>query len=140
MISSVSIFPHYLAYFNELAGGPKNGYKFLVDSNLDWGQDLKGLKRYMDKHRIKRVWFSYFGTASPDYHGIDYNYLPSYAIFNTKRERIPTPFVAISATNLQGLHLMPGLGIDANYFSALRQKKPLAQIGYTIFIYKFEQE
>ena len=37
------IHPHYLAYFNELAGGPSRGYRLLADSNLDWGQDLKGL-------------------------------------------------------------------------------------------------
>ena len=35
--------PHHLAYFNEIAGGPANGYRHLVDSNLDWGQDLKRL-------------------------------------------------------------------------------------------------
>ncbi len=139
LISSVSIFPHYLAYFNELAGGPKNGYKVLVDSNLDWGQDLKGLKRYMDEHGIERVWLSYFGTASPDYYGIAYNHLPSYYIFNAREEHVPTPFLAISATNLQGVHLPPALGIDRDYFRALRQKKPLAKIGYSIFIYKLEQ-
>jgi hypothetical protein len=51
-VSSVGTFPHYLAYFNELVGGPENGYKYLVDSNLDWGQDLKGLKRYLERHGI----------------------------------------------------------------------------------------
>lgn len=40
-----AVYPHYLAYFNELAGGPRNGYQSLVDSNLDWGQDLKELRR-----------------------------------------------------------------------------------------------
>ncbi len=134
MVASVSIFPHYLAYFNELVGGPENGYKYLVDSNLDWGQDLRGLKRYMDEHGIKRVWLSYFGTASPDYYGIAYNYLPSYIIFNPRRERVPTPFVAISATNLQGIYL-PALGLDPDTFAAFREKKPLAKIGYSIFIY-----
>ena len=39
-----TIFPHYLAYFNELAGGPLNGWRSLADSNIDWGQDLPGLK------------------------------------------------------------------------------------------------
>lgn len=134
VVSSVSIFPHYLAYFNELVGGPENGYKYLVDSNLDWGQDLRGLKRYMDEHGIKRVWLSYFGTASPDYYGIAYNYLPSYIIFNPRRERVPTPFVAISATNLQGIYL-PALGLDPDTFADFRKKKPLAKIGYSIFIY-----
>jgi hypothetical protein len=115
VVSSATIFPHYLAYFNELAGGPENGHKYLVDSNLDWGQDLKGLKRYMEKRGIERVWLSYFGTASPDHYGIAYNYLPSYVIFNPPKDRIPTPYMAISATNLQGIYL-PAAGVEQDYF------------------------
>ena len=94
----------------------------------------------MDEHRINRVWLSYFGTADPDYYDIAYNYLPSYVIFNPRQERVPTQFVAISATTLQGVTLLPSLGIDPNYFSFFRQQKPLAKIGYSIFIYKVEQE
>ncbi len=137
VISSLSIFPHYLAYFNELAGGPANGYKYLVDSNLDWGQDLKGLKRYMDEHRIRRVWLSYFGTASPDYYGIAYNYLPSYLIFHPNAKKEPTPYIAISATNLQGVYL-PVLGLSPDYFGEFRRRQPTAKIGYSIFLYRME--
>jgi len=55
--SSISIYPHYLSYFNEIIGGPKNGYKFVVDSNYDWGQDLKRLKAFVDKKNIqKSMW------------------------------------------------------------------------------------
>lgn len=43
--SSLSVYPHQLAYFNELAGGPKSGYKHLLHSNLEWGQDLLFLFR-----------------------------------------------------------------------------------------------
>lgn len=39
VVSSFSIFPHYLQYFNEFVGGPQNGYKYLLDSNLTWAQD-----------------------------------------------------------------------------------------------------
>ena len=137
VISSGSIFPHYLAYFNEMAGGPSNGYKHLVDSNLDWGQDLKGLKRYMDEHGIRRVWLSYFGTASPDYYGIAYNYLPSYLIFHPNAEKEPTPYVAVSATNLQGVYL-PVLGVSPDFFKPLRHRQPIAKIGYSIFLYRME--
>ncbi len=137
VFSSVSIFPHYLAYFNELAGGPDGGYKYLVDSNLDWGQDLKGLKRYMDAHGISRIWLSYFGTASPEYYGIAYNALPSYLFNFPGRETVPTPYMAISATNLQGVYL-PALGLDPDYFKAFRDKQPVAKIGYSIFIYSLE--
>jgi len=47
LISSLFIFPHYLAYFNEFIGGPKNGYKYTIDSNLDWEQDLDLVKKYI---------------------------------------------------------------------------------------------
>lgn len=60
LISSIRIYPHYLAYFNEYVGGPTNGYKYLVDSNLDWGQDLKGSKEYMERRDIEKVKLAYF--------------------------------------------------------------------------------
>ncbi|HEY2826597.1 MAG TPA: glycosyltransferase family 39 protein, partial [Pirellulales bacterium] len=46
-LEAVWIWPDYLAYFNFLAGGPANGYRHLVDSSLDWGQDLKELKSWL---------------------------------------------------------------------------------------------
>jgi len=134
VISSVNIFPHYLAYFNELAGGPDNGQAYLVDSNLDWGQDLKGLKKFMDRNGIDRIWLSYFGTANPDYYGIAYNYLPGFPDFNmdVTRSSGPARFVAISATNLSGVYN------DFDWMF-LGDKEPVAKIGYSIFIYEFDQ-
>ncbi len=49
IIESFSIRPDYLAYFNQVAGGPANGYHHLVDSSLDWGQDLPALKTWLDQ-------------------------------------------------------------------------------------------
>ncbi len=40
LISSLTIFPHSLSYFNEVAGGPLRGGQHLLHSNLDWGQDV----------------------------------------------------------------------------------------------------
>ena len=40
-VTTLAIHPHYLSYFNALAGGPEDGYNVLIDSNVDWGQDLK---------------------------------------------------------------------------------------------------
>ena len=61
--------PDYLAYFNQLAGGTANGYKHLVDSSLDWGQDLPGLKRWLQRrdltHGKTPAYFAYFGAADP---------------------------------------------------------------------------
>ena len=71
---SISIRPSYLAYFNQLAGGPSQGYLHLADSSLDWGQDLPALKQWLDADRVQRssenVYLSYFGTARPEYYGI----------------------------------------------------------------------
>jgi len=62
------IHPDYLAYFNELVGGPRNGHKILVDSSLDWGQDLKPLAGWLKQRGIPSVKLSYFGTGDPEYY------------------------------------------------------------------------
>jgi len=64
VISSLRAFPtSYLPYANELWGGPANIHKYLTDSTTDWGQQLKGVKRYVDEHRIQQCWFAY--TVEP---------------------------------------------------------------------------
>ena len=134
--ASCYIHPHYLAYFNELAGGPDNGYKCLVDSNLDWGQDLKGLGSYMQKHGISRINLSYFGTDSPARYGIAFNWLPSWILFNpdSEKHKLPTQgWFAISATNLQGTYFD-----DKDLYAWFREHEPVAKIGYSIFIYKID--
>jgi hypothetical protein len=68
---SLAIRPHYLAYFNPVLGGPKHAYEYFVDSSLDWGQDLPGLKRWLDNHaRGENIFLSYFGSGSPKDEGI----------------------------------------------------------------------
>jgi hypothetical protein len=123
---TVILSPHYLAYFNELVGGPANGYKYLVDSNLDWGQDLGNLKKYMDAHDIQEVYLSYFGTADPGYYGIRFHELPGAP---------PAPdaakaYYVISATNLQGVY---GQASTARHW--LAQYEPVGTVGYSIFVY-----
>ncbi|MEK6258991.1 MAG: glycosyltransferase family 39 protein, partial [Planctomycetota bacterium] len=48
--SSLWVFPHSMAYFNELAGGPAGGRRYLLHSNLDWGQDVWGLAEWCTLH------------------------------------------------------------------------------------------
>ncbi|PIV42797.1 MAG: hypothetical protein COS26_01610, partial [Candidatus Nealsonbacteria bacterium CG02_land_8_20_14_3_00_40_11] len=67
-VSVISVFPHFLAYFNESVGGPESGYKYVVDSNLDWGQDLKGLKNWVEKNGIDTIYLDYFGGGDPQYY------------------------------------------------------------------------
>ena len=141
--SSIGIYPHYIAYFNEIVGGPDNGYEYLVDSNLDWGQDLKGLGLYMRKKGIDRVHLSYFGAADPHYYGICYDWMPSYYLpddylvenVEVKRFKMPeTGIVAISATNLQGVYFS-----DQKFYSWLKKRHPIDKVGYSIFIYNLDK-
>ncbi len=130
----ISIYPHYLAFFNQFTGGPRNGHKYLIDSNLDWGQDLKGLKRWMDEYNVQHINLSYFGTADPAYYKINCTNLPGGPFFDEKivsNPRLPG-FVAVSATNLRGLYFPDTL---RNLYSPLLDTKPTAVIGYSIYVY-----
>jgi hypothetical protein len=130
-VESVAIYPHYLAFFNGFAGGPDNGPRYLVDSNLDWGQDLNNLKKYLAAHDMKRLCICYFGRARLQYYKIDYLYLPRTAE-TAEREKMDC-VAAISATQLQGAYV----GKDA--FAWLRARQPMAKIGYSIYLYDFRR-
>jgi 4-amino-4-deoxy-L-arabinose transferase-like glycosyltransferase len=83
VVDGVWCWPHYLAHFNVLAGGPRNGYKHFVDSSLDWGQDLKEAKAWLEAHPTdsqneQRLYFAYYGPASTDYYGIHTQQLPGF--------------------------------------------------------------
>ena len=135
-VSVGRVHPHYLAYFNELAGGPDGGYRYLVDSNLDWGQDLKGVKPWMDRSGVSQVKLSYFGTADPEYYRIPCELLPGQMLPPPRevvREVRPGDVIAVSATNLQGVYLQPE---DRPLMARLRPMKPLATIGHSIRIYR----
>ena len=123
LASSISIYPHYLAYFNELIGGPSHGYKYLVDSNLDWGQDVKGLKNYLRDNGIDKIWERGFYPDVLDYYGIHHLSLP------VSGEGVKG-HVAISAMNLQCVRMD-----DKHAFDWLKERRPVAQIGYSIFVY-----
>jgi hypothetical protein len=128
--------PHHLAYFNEAAGGPANGWAVLVDSNLDWGQDLKRLKAWMTARGVKKIKLSYFGSADPAYYGIDCERLPGYSAPHPPRVTRairPGDVVAVSATNLQGVYLDPE---DRPLMERLRRLEPVGRAGRSILIYR----
>lgn len=126
--------PHYLAFFNAVSGGPSRGIDYLSDSNLDWGQDLKNLGKYLKKEGNPEVLLSYFGTGAPVYYGIHYQYLPtgwSYPESSHINSTEPAKeLLAVSATNLQGTYFaVPEM------FGWLKNKKPVARIGFSIYVY-----
>lgn len=131
-------YPHFLAYFNVLAGGPDKGWQALVDSNIDWGQDLAGLQTWTEEYDKQKVYLSYFGEARPEYYGIGYVGLDSFPprLMNPQANPLhpsaPAPGTyAISATTLQGVHFE-----DHDEFAWFRSREPEDKIGYSIFIYE----
>lgn len=140
ILGTVRVAPDFLAYFNELAGGPAGGYRYLADSNLDWGQDLKGLARYRAEHPGESLYLSYFGAAEPRHYLRNVHYLPG---FFPVREVTPVPFdavpagalVAISVTNLNGVNVREFPGAET-FLSRLRRLEPEARIGYSLHIYR----
>ena len=68
-LETVYVYPNYLSYFNQAAGGTDNGYRYVTDSNYDWGQDLLRLKKLVDEHpEIDKFAIDYFGGAHIPYY------------------------------------------------------------------------
>jgi hypothetical protein len=108
VLSSARAYPNYMAYSNELWGGPSQTYKYLTDSNTDWAQQLLAVKRYTDEHGIKDCWMAYFADPFllPADYGIPCKQLPTADTYFTKVQR-PVPVeiqgpVLISAGALTG--------------------------------------
>jgi hypothetical protein len=140
LLIDIVLHPHYLSYFNLAAGGPANGHRVLVDSNIDWGQDLKRLEAWISENDEDDIKLSWFGTADPAYYGIDYDPLPGLTHhfdlwWNVPFDTIdPEPGVyAISVSNLWELPLA-----DKTVFPAFRERQPDDRVGYSILIYRVQ--
>jgi hypothetical protein len=133
--SSLRTFPHYLSYFNEIAGGPKNGYKFVVDSNYDWGQDLKRLKNWVEENNIDKIYVDYFGGGDVPYY-LGEKYIPWQGT-KPASEFPKGNYLAVSATLLQGGRGKPAPNFDqpTGYYNWLNKYQPIARTGNSIFIY-----
>ncbi len=132
--------PHYLSTFNSLAGGPENGHRVLIDSNIDWGQDLLRLRHWMAGRNVERVKLGWFGTADPDYYGIAYDPLPGGPRQPFWGQWTEPPFdgsapqpgiYAISATSLWEYPLE-----QKRAYAWFRQRAPDDRVGYSILIYE----
>jgi len=132
--SSLAAFPHYISYYNELAGGTKNGYKIAVDSNYDWGQDFYRLLEFVEANHIEKLQLDYFGGEDPAY-WLEEKYI-KLDPFNPPKDG----WVAVSVNQLQGGLAKPVAGFDqpTGYYNWLSQYTPVARAGTSIFIYHIE--
>ena len=106
---SLAVWPNYLSFFNQLVGRSRNGYRYLVDSSLDWGQDLPSLHQWLEKNlpapNGTPVYLSYFGTGDPRFYGINALLLPSYLdIASPQTFPLQGGIYCLSATMLQGVY------------------------------------
>jgi tetratricopeptide (TPR) repeat protein len=137
-ISVTRTYPAYLAYANELWGGPSQTYKYLTDSNVDWGQQLKATKRYLDKRGVKDCWFVYFaeGVVDTNYYGIPCKPLPTADSLWVHEPANAPPAVdgpvLISAGDLSGYEFGAGA---LNPYDQFKYLRPTAVIDYGVFVF-----
>lgn len=127
---SLAVYPNYLAFFNVAAGGPSRGPLYLLDSNIDWGQDTLELREWLAAHKNPRVCGAYFGNALPAFYGIHESAVPT----SEARTIQAGCVVAVSVTPLYGLYA-PG-----DPYRWLRAHQPVAKLGYSIYVYDFRRD
>jgi len=137
LATSVWIHPHYLAYFNALAGGPNNGWNIVLDSNIDWGQDLQGLGAYLQEKEIDFVNANWLGSVPLEVYGINGRAIMNepieteYGLHDWFYPSRPAPGVyALSVTQLYGVLLN-----DRARYHWFKERPPEDKIGYSIFVY-----
>jgi hypothetical protein len=135
IISSISSYPNFLTYFNESIGGPSQGYKYVSDSNLDWGQSLKELAVFVKENNIKELQLDYFGGGSPKYYLKD-KYTPYKSYMGE-----PKGWFAVSAQ----LYTLATGTPDPSYqreerdsYPWLKNKEPVNIIGNSILVFYFK--
>jgi 4-amino-4-deoxy-L-arabinose transferase-like glycosyltransferase len=144
VVESVAIDPDYLAYFNQTVGGPANGWRYVVDSNVDWGQDIQALGTYLRARDVPQpVRVAWLGSAPLGVYGVEGTPLPVWPVVNHQNplynpfyppQPAPGTYV-LSATQLQGAYLQ-----DPDYFGWFRDREPTDRVGYSLFVYEVAAE
>ncbi len=131
--------PYFLSYFNLPSLLLLHRHEMLVDSNLDWGQDLARLKSYMERHGIREVKLAYFGSASPRHLDLRNQVIPGLNWYRYHEPEwpaamtfLPGDYVAISATRLMGVYEDPSDGLRRRFEGIA----PVATIGHSIFLFR----
>jgi 4-amino-4-deoxy-L-arabinose transferase-like glycosyltransferase len=115
-------YPWFICYMNQLAGGSKHGHEHLLDSNFDWGQDVRRLKQFLDARGIRRIYLQYSGTQEAiDYYGIANDFVGSEAA-----KQIQQGWLVVSAQAL----------MHPEWQWLRESRQPVARVGYTLFVYQ----
>jgi Dolichyl-phosphate-mannose-protein mannosyltransferase len=118
-------YPHHISYFNELAGGPTHGYRYLLDANVDWGQDLIRLKHWHQTHPAARpLYCIHTGFVSPYDVGIECGWPPKASL--SVQPVLEPGWYAVSIHELYQRH---------DFYHYLRDHKPIGRIGYSMLLF-----
>ncbi len=135
-LGALTVAPHYLTFFNALAGGPQNGHHWLVDSNLDWGQNLWDLKTWLNERDHESVYYAHYSPARPASYGIEAEFLPPDPRAVPFAPWGPAPgLYAIGATVLQGPYAP-----DINTYAWFRTREPRERLGNALFLYEVAEQ
>jgi len=127
-VTVLRVHPSYLAYFNELAGGPDSGWQYVVDSNIDWGQDLKRLAEFVEERNLSEIHLDYFGSADRQY------YLKDRDRGISSCDAPLKGWVAVSAMWYADSRRKPA----CDYRRWIPMEKLYTKIGYSIFVFHIE--
>jgi hypothetical protein len=139
LAANVWVYPHQLSHFNLASGGPRNGLRYLSDSNIDWGQDLRELRSWMHRNAVPHMRMSYLGADNLLAYFREDEFLwvdPPFSDAARKRGPIqPVPgLYAISANLITGQFFEPAY---RDYYKAFREAKPIDYAGHSIYIFRF---
>ena len=130
----VRVHPHYLTYFNQLAGGPAGGHQYAVDSNLDWGQDLKRLAMWVEENKVDKIHLDYFGWADQGYYLKDKLVWINSGTYKNVRDffaqNLDGGYIAVSVSFYMGSR-----GDSVNNYIWLDAYEPVAKIGNSIWVW-----
>lgn len=129
-------YPDYLAYFNEIIGGPRNGWKYLSDSNLDWGEELPRLASYARENQIDDLKLAYLGGGNPEFYGMHATMLE--VPYAWEPHDLPPKMSPSSGTYAISVTLLQGtvFGDRRDYFQYFRDREPMARLGESIFVFQ----
>lgn len=139
-VTSARVAPAYMAYGNEAWGGPSQVHRYLSDSNVDWGQQLKAVKQYLDQNHIQNCWFAYFpdGAVQPSDYDVQCKRLPTGSSLWWFKLPMDVPpvidgTILISDSDLEGVESGGG---PLNWFDPFRGLKPIATIQQGVYVYR----
>ncbi len=139
VVENIKVYPLYLTYFNQVAGGPSGGYRYVTDSNLDWGQDLIRFSDWVKENNIQKVELDYFGWADQSYYlGSNFEWLWRGKYLDAedfKARNKSDGWLAISVTYLQETQGPIEFPNPVNYLW-LKSYQPVTIIGHSIFVYQ----